>query len=101
MHSSRAGGRGGAERGQRKRGLQGCGLQEVWAQITDSEKSAELRPCSGRILHNWFKCGLEPWARSHTADRTQRREGICFKSCHEPVAKLGLEARSCCFPTML
>lgn len=47
-----------------------------------------------------FKCGLEPWARSHTADRTQRREGICFKSCHEPVAKLGLEARSCCFPTM-
>lgn len=38
------------------------------AGITDSEKAAELGPCSGRILHNQSKCGLEPWARSHTAD---------------------------------
>lgn len=68
--------------------------------LLDSEKSAELGPCSGRILRHRFKCGLALLARSHTADQTQRREGICFKSCHEPVAKLGLEARSCRFPTM-
>lgn len=69
------------------RGRLGTGLQ--------TQKSLQSwGPATGGLL----KCGLEPWARSHTAGWTQRREGICFKSCHKPVAKLDQEARSAGFP---
>lgn len=79
MHSSGAGVGGGLLSEVKERGAcRDAASREAGYRITESEKPAELGPCSGRILYNRSSVGWSPGPGPTL--QTEPREGRGFAS---------------------